>query len=169
MVEIWNINSLTYSYISYRFPRMRNTTQASPAMSSPTTFVILFLFSFLTSFRASAQDPTYVYHSVQTQRLSPETALTSPISEPFSLFPQRLLLYRISATSGRAPDRVTGLFLCCGDIKQEDCRSCVCRKCNLISVSERGRDDSLLGRVYAKVLEREYSLDPEHQWRIYHV
>ncbi|WZZ25428.1 hypothetical protein YC2023_008829 [Brassica napus] len=63
--------------------------------------------------------------SVQTQRLSPETARTSPISEPFSLFPQRLLLYRINATSGRAPDRVTGLFLCGGDIKPEDCRSCV--------------------------------------------
>ncbi|KAF2586562.1 hypothetical protein F2Q70_00034926 [Brassica cretica] len=62
---------------------------------------------------------------VGTGRLSPETALTSPISEPFSLFPQCLLLYRINATSGRAPDRVTGLFLCCGDIKQEDCRSCV--------------------------------------------
>ncbi|CAN6921178.1 unnamed protein product [Brassica oleracea var. botrytis] len=80
---------------------MRNTTQASPVMSSPTTFVILFLFSFLTSFRASAQDPTYL---------------------------RRL-----------------------------------CRKCNLISVSERERDDSLLGRVYAKIEFKDLVLSPVNQ------
>ncbi|KAH0902007.1 LOW QUALITY PROTEIN: hypothetical protein HID58_041510 [Brassica napus] len=70
-------------------------------MSSPTTFVILFLFSFLTSFRASAQDPTYL---------------------------RRL-----------------------------------CRKCNLISVSERERDDSLLGRVYAKIEFKDLVLSPVNQ------
>ncbi|KAL0688130.1 hypothetical protein Bca4012_087807 [Brassica carinata] len=98
-------------------------------MSSSTTFVFLFLLSFLTSFRASAQDPTYVYH------VCPNTTTFTRNSTYFTNL--RTLLSSLSspnasystgfqnATSGRAPDRVTGLFLCRGDVTPAVCRSCV--------------------------------------------
>ncbi|XP_024004617.1 putative cysteine-rich receptor-like protein kinase 20 isoform X2 [Eutrema salsugineum] len=89
----------------------------------------LFLFSFLTSFKASAQDPSYVHH------ICPNTTTFSRNST-FSTN-LRTLLYSLSshnacystgfqnATAGQAPDRVTGLFLCRGDVSPEVCRSCV--------------------------------------------
>ncbi|XP_022555869.1 cysteine-rich receptor-like protein kinase 10 isoform X1 [Brassica napus] len=98
-------------------------------MSSSTTFVFLFLFSFLTSFKAYAQDPTYVYH------VCPNTTTFTRNSTYFTNL--RTLLSSLSspnasystgfqnATSGRAPDRVTGLFLCRGDVTPAVCRSCV--------------------------------------------
>ncbi|WZY69288.1 cysteine-rich receptor-like protein kinase 10 isoform X1 [Brassica rapa] len=100
--------------------------------SSSTTFVFLFLFSFLTSFRASAQgqDPTYIY------QICPNTTTFSRNNSTYSTNLRTLLSSLSSpnssystgfqnATSGRAPDRVTGLFLCRGDVTPEVCRSCV--------------------------------------------
>ncbi|ESQ55024.1 hypothetical protein EUTSA_v10024630mg [Eutrema salsugineum] len=98
-------------------------------MSSCASFIFLFLFSFLTSFRASAQDPNYVYH------ICPNTTTFSRNSTYFTNL--RTLLSSLSsrnasystgfqnATAGQAPDRITGLFLCRGDFSPEGCRSCV--------------------------------------------
>ncbi|XP_033143973.1 cysteine-rich receptor-like protein kinase 19 isoform X3 [Brassica rapa] len=100
-------------------------------MSSSTTFVFLFLFlfSFLTSFRVSAQDPTYVSH------VCPNTATYTRNSTSFTNL--RTLLSSLSspnasyatgfqnATVGEPPDRVTGFFLCRGDLSTEVCRRCV--------------------------------------------
>ncbi|CAH8354004.1 unnamed protein product [Eruca vesicaria subsp. sativa] len=98
-------------------------------MSSNASFVFLFLFSFLTSFRASAQDPTYIHH------VCPNTSTFTRNSTYFANL--RTLLSSLSspnasystgfqnATSGQAPDSVTGLFLCRGDVMQEVCRRCI--------------------------------------------
>ncbi|KAG2240432.1 hypothetical protein Bca52824_090750 [Brassica carinata] len=98
-------------------------------MSSPTTFVFLFIFFYLTSSRASAQDPNYVYHVCpntttyarnSTYSTNLRTILSS-LSSPNASYTTGFQ----NATSGRAPDRVTGLFLCRGDLSPEVCRSCV--------------------------------------------
>ncbi|XP_018468503.1 cysteine-rich receptor-like protein kinase 10 [Raphanus sativus] len=109
---------------------MRNTNQESPVMSSCSTFVFLFFFSILTSFRASAQDPTYIYNTCpntttytrnSTYFTNLRTLLSSLSSSPNSSYSTGFQ----NATSGRAPDRVTGLFLCRGDVSPAVCRSCV--------------------------------------------
>ncbi|XP_013738358.2 putative cysteine-rich receptor-like protein kinase 23 [Brassica napus] len=97
-------------------------------MSSSTTFVFLFLFSFLISLRVSAQDPTYVSH------VCPNTATYTRNSTSFTNL--RTLLSSLSspnasyatgfqnATVGEPPDRVTGYFTCFG-VSPELCRRCV--------------------------------------------
>ncbi|KAJ4912952.1 Cysteine-rich receptor-like protein kinase 10 [Raphanus sativus] len=99
-------------------------------MSSCSTFVFLFFFSILTSFRASAQDPTYIYNTCpntttytrnSTYFTNLRTLLSSLSSSPNSSYSTGFQ----NATSGRAPDRVTGLFLCRGDVSPAVCRSCV--------------------------------------------
>ncbi|KAL1201611.1 Cysteine-rich receptor-like protein kinase 10 [Cardamine amara subsp. amara] len=100
-------------------------------MSSCASFIFLFLFSFLTSFRASAQaqDPTYVYHicpnattySRNTTYFTNLQTLLSSLSSPNASYSTGFQ----TATAGQAPDRVTGLFLCRGDVSPEVCRSCV--------------------------------------------
>lgn len=99
-------------------------------MSSCASFIFFFLFSFLTSFRASAQTFFFIQHyCLNTTIMSSNTFFTN----------RRTLLSSLSslnasystgfqnATVGDAPgpDRVTGLFLCRGDITPEVCRNCV--------------------------------------------
>ncbi|CAN8325664.1 unnamed protein product [Cochlearia groenlandica] len=101
-------------------------------MSSCTTLFFLFLFTFLTRFKAYAQEqsnPTYIYH------ICPNTTTFTRNSTYFTNL--RTLLSSLSsptasyssgfqnATVGQTTDRVTGLFLCRGDLSPEVCRNCV--------------------------------------------
>ncbi|VVB11965.1 unnamed protein product [Arabis nemorensis] len=107
-------------------------------MSSRASFMFLFLFFLLTSFRASAQSPNYLYH------LCPNTTTYSKNSTYFTNL--KILLSSLSsdnssystgfqnATAGQAPDRVTGLFLCRGDFSAEVCRNCVSFAINYIFI-----------------------------------
>ncbi|XP_010540889.1 PREDICTED: cysteine-rich receptor-like protein kinase 10 isoform X1 [Tarenaya hassleriana] len=94
------------------------------------SFLFLFLFLFLTSLQVSAQpNPTYLYHTC------PNTTTFTRNSSYFANL--RTLLSSLSprnasfspgfqnATAGQAPDRVTGLFLCRGDVSPTVCRNCV--------------------------------------------
>ncbi|VYS63645.1 unnamed protein product [Arabidopsis thaliana] len=100
-------------------------------MSSWASFIFLFIFSFLTSFRVFAQDPTYRYHSC------PNTTFFSRDSAYFSNL-QTLLSFLSSPDAsssyssgfrndavGTFPDRVTGLFDCRGGLPPEVCHNCV--------------------------------------------
>ncbi|CAD5328806.1 unnamed protein product [Arabidopsis thaliana] len=100
-------------------------------MSSWASFIFLFIFSFLTSFRVFAQDPTYRYHSC------PNTTIFSRDSAYFSNL-QTLLSFLSSPDAsssyssgfrndavGTFPDRVTGLFDCRGGLPPEVCHNCV--------------------------------------------
>ncbi|KAG7546488.1 Protein kinase domain [Arabidopsis suecica] len=95
-------------------------------MSSLISFIFLFIFSFLTSFRASAADPssycpnTTTYSSNSTYFTNLKTLLSSLSSRNASYSTGFQ-----NATVGQAPDRVTGLFLCRGDLSPEVCRNCV--------------------------------------------
>ncbi|KAF3527321.1 hypothetical protein DY000_02037975 [Brassica cretica] len=98
-------------------------------MSSCTSFIFIFLFSFLTSSKVFAQEPTYVHHSC------PNTTTYSRNSTSFTNL--RTLLSTLSspnasyvtgfqnATVGEPPERVSGLFSCFGGVSPELCRSCV--------------------------------------------
>ncbi|XP_010439214.2 PREDICTED: cysteine-rich receptor-like protein kinase 8 isoform X2 [Camelina sativa] len=104
-------------------------SQGSRTMSSLVSFISLFLFSVLTSFKASAQNLNYL------GRFCPNTTTYSRNSTYFTNL--KTLLSSLSsrnasystgfqnATSGQSPNRVTGLFLCRGDYSPEVCRSCV--------------------------------------------
>ncbi|CAA7049642.1 unnamed protein product [Microthlaspi erraticum] len=97
------------------------------------SFIFLFLFSLFTSSRAVAQiankDPFFIYN------VCPNTTTYSRNSTYFANL--RTLLSSLSsrnasystgfqnATAGQAIDRVTGLFLCRGDLSPEVCRNCV--------------------------------------------
>ncbi|CAL9226539.1 unnamed protein product [Arabidopsis halleri] len=98
-------------------------------MSSLTTFIFLFLFSFLTTFTASAQEPNDLaywcpnrttYSSNSTYFTNLKTLLSS-LSSPNASYSTGFQ----NATVGKDPDMVTGLFLCRGDLSPEVCRSCV--------------------------------------------
>ncbi|VYS63629.1 unnamed protein product [Arabidopsis thaliana] len=98
-------------------------------MSSFFPFIFLFLFSFLTSFRASAQDPRFLayYCPNATTYLSNSTYFTN-LKTLLSSLSSRNASYSTgfqNATVGQALDRVTGLFLCRGDVSPEVCRNCV--------------------------------------------
>ncbi|KAJ0239584.1 putative cysteine-rich receptor-like protein kinase 9 [Hirschfeldia incana] len=103
--------------------------------SSSFTFVFLFLFSFLASFRADAQDPSYVYHicpntttfSGNSTYYTNLRTLLSSLSSPTTSYSSGFQ----NATAGQAPDRVSGLFLCRGDVTPE-----VCGRCVAIAVNE---------------------------------
>ncbi|XP_010439226.1 PREDICTED: cysteine-rich receptor-like protein kinase 15 [Camelina sativa] len=95
------------------------------------SFIFLFLFSLLTNFRASAQSPTFKF----IHDYCPNTTTYSRNSTYFTNL--KTLLSSLSSgnasystgfqnvTVGQAPDKVTGLFLCRGDLSPEACRSCV--------------------------------------------
>ncbi|CDY10869.1 BnaC01g14840D [Brassica napus] len=116
---------------------------------SSSTFVFLFLFSFLTSFGTFAQDPRFVHlicpntttFSRNSTYLANLRTLLSSLSSPNASYATGSQ----SATVGQPPDRVTGLYLCRGDVTPE-----VCRRCVAFAVNERG--DALLRRVYAQIL-----------------
>ncbi|XP_019089321.1 PREDICTED: cysteine-rich receptor-like protein kinase 10 isoform X2 [Camelina sativa] len=99
-------------------------------MSSSASFIFLFLISFLTSFReASAQDPTYIYHTCpNTTTFTRNSTYFANLRALLSSFTSRNASYSTgfqNATVGQAPERVTGLFNCRGDVSLEVCRSCV--------------------------------------------
>ncbi|XP_013595249.1 PREDICTED: cysteine-rich receptor-like protein kinase 15 [Brassica oleracea var. oleracea] len=98
-------------------------------MSYCTSFIFLVLFSLLASFRAYAQNPGYLYHfcpntTTYTRNSTYFTnlkTLLSSISSPDASYSTGFQ----NSTVGRDPDRVTGLFLCRGDLSPEVCRRCV--------------------------------------------
>ncbi|KAJ4912957.1 Gnk2-homologous domain protein [Raphanus sativus] len=97
-------------------------------MSSYACFIFLFLFSFLNSFRVSAQDPTYISHvcpntTTYTRNSTYSTnlqTLLSSLSSPNASYATGFQ----NATLGEPPDRVSGYFTCFG-VSPELCRSCV--------------------------------------------
>ncbi|KAJ4899702.1 Cysteine-rich receptor-like protein kinase 10 [Raphanus sativus] len=98
-------------------------------MSSWASLIFLFLFSFLASFRAYAQDPTYVYHvcpntTTYTRNSTYSTNLRTLLSSLSSNNASYSTGFQ-TATSGQGTDSVTGLFLCRLDYSPEVCRRCV--------------------------------------------
>ncbi|XP_010433941.1 PREDICTED: cysteine-rich receptor-like protein kinase 10 [Camelina sativa] len=99
--------------------------------SSRASFIFLCFLFFLTRFKVSSQnqDHTYLYHICPntTTYLRNSTYLTnlrtvlSSLSSPNAPYSTGFQ----NATAGKAPDRVTGLFLCRGDLSPEVCRRCV--------------------------------------------
>ncbi|VYS63632.1 unnamed protein product [Arabidopsis thaliana] len=98
-------------------------------MSYYSSFFFLFLFSFLTSFKVSAQDPTFVYNSCSTTaNYTSNSIYNTNLETLLASLSSRNASYSTgfqNATAGQAPDRVTGLFNCRGDVSTEVCRSCV--------------------------------------------
>ncbi|KAG7617010.1 putative cysteine-rich receptor-like protein kinase 7 RLK-Pelle-DLSV family [Arabidopsis thaliana] len=98
-------------------------------MSSFFPFIFLFLFSFLTSFRASAQDPRFLaYYCPNATTYSSNSTYFTNLKTLLSSLSSRNASYSTgfqNATVGQALDRVTGLFLCRGDVSPEVCRNCV--------------------------------------------
>ncbi|KFK22135.1 hypothetical protein AALP_AAs39757U000400 [Arabis alpina] len=95
--------------------------------SSSASFIFLFLFSFLTI--ASAQDPTYIIHrcpnsTLFTRNSTYFTNLQTLLSSLSSSNASYSTGFQ-NATAGQSPERVTGLFVCRGDLSLEVCRSCV--------------------------------------------
>ncbi|XP_048597020.1 putative cysteine-rich receptor-like protein kinase 23 [Brassica napus] len=83
-------------------------------------------YSFL---RVSVKDPTYVYHVCpNTTTYTRNSTYLANLQTLLSSLSSRNASYSAgfqNATAGQAPDRVTGLFLCRGDITPEVCRRCV--------------------------------------------
>ncbi|XP_010433935.1 PREDICTED: cysteine-rich receptor-like protein kinase 6 isoform X1 [Camelina sativa] len=98
-------------------------------MSSLVSFISLFLFSFLTIFRASAQNPYYIYHNCpNTTTYTSNSTYFTNLRTVLSSLSSRNVPYSTrfqNATVGQAPNRVTGLFLCRRDYSPEVCHSCV--------------------------------------------
>ncbi|CAD5328790.1 unnamed protein product [Arabidopsis thaliana] len=99
-------------------------------MSSLISFNFLFLSSFLTSsFTASAEDPYNLYnYCPKTTNYSSNSIYFTNLKTLLSSLSSRNASYSTgfqNATAGKAPDRVTGLFLCRGDVSPEVCRNCV--------------------------------------------
>ncbi|KAF8045755.1 hypothetical protein N665_4467s0003 [Sinapis alba] len=80
-------------------------------------------------FNVSLQDPTYIYHTCpNTTTFSRNSTYFTNLIALLSSLSSRNASYSTgfqNATAGQAPDRVTGLFLCRGDVTPEICRSCV--------------------------------------------
>lgn len=98
-------------------------------MSSYASFIFLFLFSFLKSSTVCAQNHTYVGHDcrVETTFTRNSTYLTN-LRTLLSSLSSHNASYTTgfqNATAGQNPDRVTGLFLCRGDLSPDVCSSCV--------------------------------------------
>ncbi|KAF8119120.1 hypothetical protein N665_0001s0169 [Sinapis alba] len=102
-------------------------------MSSCSSFFFLF-FSFFficSSFRASAQiqNPTFLkLNCPNTSTYSRNSTYYNNLTTLLSFLSSRNASHPSgfqNATSGQGPDRVTGLFLCRGDVSLEDCRNCV--------------------------------------------
>ncbi|EOA16043.1 hypothetical protein CARUB_v10004176mg [Capsella rubella] len=81
------------------------------------------------TFRISYGNPNYLYHNCPntTTYSKNSTYLTNLRTLLFSLSSHNASYSTgfQSATAGQAPNRVTGLFLCRGDLSPEDCRNCV--------------------------------------------
>ncbi|CAD5328803.1 unnamed protein product [Arabidopsis thaliana] len=103
-------------------------------MSSLICFIFLFLFSFITSFTASAQNPFYLYHNCSiTTTYSSNSTYSTNLKTLLSSLSSRNASYSTgfqNATAGQAPDMVTGLFLCRGNVSPEVCRSCIALSVN---------------------------------------
>ncbi|KAF8079950.1 hypothetical protein N665_0989s0017 [Sinapis alba] len=86
--------------------------------------IFLFIFSFLTSYGVSAENPHYLaLFCPNTTRNSPyntnlETVFSTLRNASYSTLFQ-------NATSGQDPNKVYGLFLCRGDMTREVCHNCV--------------------------------------------
>ncbi|KAF8046082.1 hypothetical protein N665_4039s0001 [Sinapis alba] len=100
-------------------------------MSSRASFIFLFLFLcfFLTSFRATAEIPIFVHHYCRnTTRYTANSIYSTNLKTLWSSLSSTNASYSTgfqNATAGQAPDMVTGLFLCRGDVSPEVCRDCV--------------------------------------------
>ncbi|KAJ0263443.1 Gnk2-homologous domain-containing protein [Hirschfeldia incana] len=98
-------------------------------MSSRASLIFLFLFSFLTSFTASAQDPTYVHHTCpNTTTYTRNSTYSTNLRTLLSSLSSNNASYSTgfqNATVGQGTDSVTGLFLCRLDLSPEVCRRCV--------------------------------------------
>uniref|UniRef100_A0A0D3DF10 Uncharacterized protein n=1 Tax=Brassica oleracea var. oleracea TaxID=109376 RepID=A0A0D3DF10_BRAOL len=99
-------------------------------MSSLASCIFLFLFSFLTTiFPATAESPYFVHHLCRnTTRYSPNSIYSTNLKTLWSSLSSANASYSSgfqNATAGQAPDTVTGLFLCRGDVSPKVCRGCV--------------------------------------------
>ncbi|CAA7049634.1 unnamed protein product [Microthlaspi erraticum] len=108
---------------------IRNLNQESLIMSSSAFLIFLFLFSFLTSFTASAKDPYFLYNFCpNTKTFSRKSTYFTNLITVFSTLSSPNASFSTgfqNATAGEAPNKVTGLFLCRGDLSPEVCRKCV--------------------------------------------
>ncbi|XP_019086461.1 PREDICTED: cysteine-rich receptor-like protein kinase 19 isoform X1 [Camelina sativa] len=110
---------------------MINTNRRKLIISSRASFIFLFLFFFffLTIFRASAQNPYYLNRNCSnTKTFTRNDTYFTNLNTLLSSLSSRNASYSTgfrTATAGQAPDKVTGLFLCRGDVSAEVCRSCV--------------------------------------------
>ncbi|XP_056860314.1 putative cysteine-rich receptor-like protein kinase 23 [Raphanus sativus] len=110
---------------------MKNANRGKAIMSSYTSLIFIFIFlcSFLTSFRASAQEPTYRFHSCLTKTTFSRNStyftnlriLLSSLSSSNASYSTGLQ----NAAVGEPPERVNGQFSCTSAISPELCRSCV--------------------------------------------
>ncbi|KAL1201626.1 Cysteine-rich receptor-like protein kinase 8 [Cardamine amara subsp. amara] len=108
----------------------RNTKVRKRSMSSCACFIFLFLFTFLTSFRAYCQAPNiYRFHVCRnTTTFSRNSTYFTNLKTLLISLSSTNASYSTgfqSATAGQAPNKVTGLFLCRGDVSPEVCRNCV--------------------------------------------
>ncbi|CAH8361398.1 unnamed protein product [Eruca vesicaria subsp. sativa] len=98
-------------------------------MSSCATFIVLFLFSILTCFRVSSQNLSLLYffcpntttYSRNSTYFTNLKTLLATLSSPNASYSTGFQ----NGKAGQAPDMVTGLFLCRGDVSPEICRNCV--------------------------------------------
>ncbi|XP_019089061.1 PREDICTED: cysteine-rich receptor-like protein kinase 19 [Camelina sativa] len=108
---------------------MINTNRRKPIISSRASFIFLFLLFFLTIFKASAQNPFYLNRNCSnTKTFTRNDTYFTNLKTLLSSLSSRNASYSTgfqTATAGQAPDKVTGLFLCRGDVSAEVCRSCV--------------------------------------------
>ncbi|KAJ0239579.1 Gnk2-homologous domain-containing protein [Hirschfeldia incana] len=93
------------------------------------TYDVILLFLLSSSLAVSAQNHTYVYHECpNTTTFSRNSTYSTNLRTLLSSLSSLNASYSTgfqTAASGQAPDRVTGLFLCRGDLSPEVCRSCV--------------------------------------------
>ncbi|KAJ4904458.1 Reverse transcriptase zinc-binding domain protein [Raphanus sativus] len=98
-------------------------------MSSCASFFILFLSFFLSSFRASAQNPSLLYSVCpNTTTYSRNSTYYNNLTTLLSFLSSRNASHSTgfeNETVGQDPDKVTGLFLCLGGLSLEACRDCV--------------------------------------------
>ncbi|CAF1857081.1 BnaCnng14620D [Brassica napus] len=98
-------------------------------MSSWVTFFFLSFFSVFTCIKVSSQDLSLLYnfcpntttYSRNSTYYTNLKTLLASFSSPNSSYSTGFQ----SGKAGQAPDTVTGLFLCRGDVSQESCRNCV--------------------------------------------
>ncbi|KAG7564622.1 Protein kinase-like domain superfamily [Arabidopsis suecica] len=111
-----------------------NTNPRNSSMSFFWLFPFLLHLSFaysLSPLSAPAQNFNYLNHSCPDTRIltySRNSTYFTNLKTLLSSLSSQNASYSTgfqTATAGQAPDRVTGLFLCRGDVSQEVCRNCV--------------------------------------------